>query len=209
MSELRNRFVISLKDCREDICPENSQLYAAMGADLLGQNERPVRLGELYNKALKITDRRDEESVSLTPLFRNDEQYKAFKARHALARVKHSDLSEYRVKHILVSMPVQPPQKQFLSGKRVKSFIHTIPGTKGNPIMKLASILKELYRKLPKGAYIAKSTITGYGEALMKAAFHVDFGIIETLAHYKAADSFSPKWIYPRHRRSGYEMSAY
>ena len=193
LSELRNRFVISLKDCREAICPENSQLYAAMGAALLGQNERPVRLGELYNKALKITDRRDEESVSLTPLFRNDEQYKAFKARHALARVKHSDLSEYRGKTYLGIDAGSTTTKAVLIGEEGEILYSHYSGNEGNPIMKLASILKELYRKLPKGAYIAKSTITGYGEALMKAAFHVDFGIIETLAHYKAAEFFQPE----------------
>ena len=33
--------------------------------------------------------------------------------------------------------------------------------------------------------------MTGYGEALIKA-FHVDIGVIETVAHYKAANFFQP-----------------
>ena len=33
---------------------------------------------------------------------------------------------------------------------------------------------------------------TGYGEGLIKAAFKVDLGEIETMAHYKAAKEFLP-----------------
>lgn len=53
-------------------------------------------------------------------------------------------------------------------------------------------MLKDLYEKIPKGAQIAKSTVTGYGEGLIKAAFKVDLGEIETMAHYKGAEEFLP-----------------
>ncbi len=45
---------------------------------------------------------------------------------------------------------------------------------------------------MPDGAYIAKACTTGYGEHLIKAALHADFGEIETMAHYKAADKLLP-----------------
>ena len=34
--------------------------------------------------------------------------------------------------------------------------------------------------------------MTGYGEDLIKSAFRVDAGIVETIAHYRAARHFSP-----------------
>ncbi|SUY39981.1 CoA-substrate-specific enzyme activase [Clostridium perfringens] len=37
------------------------------------------------------------------------------------------------------------------------------------------------------------SAVTGYGEELIKKAFSVDFGIVETVAHYIAASHFNPK----------------
>ena len=43
------------------------------------------------------------------------------------------------------------------------------------------------------GAYIAGSAVTGYGEELIKNAFDVDAGLVETLAHYAAAKYFMPK----------------
>ncbi len=54
------------------------------------------------------------------------------------------------------------------------------------------NMLRELYSKLPKEAYIAKVTTTGYGENLIKSAFKVDLGEIETMAHYKGAEEFLP-----------------
>ena len=193
LSELRNRYVISLKyACREAICPENSQLFAAMGAALLGQMETPIRLEELNNRALKIANRRDEDSASLTPLFTNDEQYGDFKARHDMARVKSINLAEYRGKAYLGIDAGSTTTKVVLIGKEGEILFSHYSGNEGNPIMKLVLILKELYKKLPEDVDIIKSTVTGYGEALMKAAFHADFGVIETIAHYKAAEFFQP-----------------
>ena len=65
-------------------------------------------------------------------------------------------------------------------------------GNGGNPLKKVIEILKDLYSKLPQGVEIINSAVTGYGEALIKAALHIDIGEIETIAHYKAADYFLP-----------------
>ena len=40
--------------------------------------------------------------------------------------------------------------------------------------------------------HIVHSAVTGYGEELMKHAFHLDVGIVETIAHYTAAKHFNP-----------------
>ena len=62
----------------------------------------------------------------------------------------------------------------------------------GSPITCGIKILRELYSKLPKSAYIANACTTGYGELLLKTAFRIEEGEIETIAHYKAANYFSP-----------------
>ena len=53
-------------------------------------------------------------------------------------------------------------------------------------------MLKEIYSLIPENTYIANTTVTGYGEGLIKAGFNADHGIIETMAHYKAAEQFLP-----------------
>ena len=39
----------------------------------------------------------------------------------------------------------------------------------------------------------AGSTATGYGEALMKNAFRLDYGVVETVAHFTAARRLMPE----------------
>ena len=56
-------------------------------------------------------------------------------------------------------------------------------------------MLKEVYDTMPEGAYIAKSAVTGYGENLIKAAFKVDIGEIETMAHYKACLLYTSRCV--------------
>jgi predicted nucleotide-binding protein (sugar kinase/HSP70/actin superfamily) len=56
----------------------------------------------------------------------------------------------------------------------------------------IKNALIDLYKILPIQAKIVNSAVTGYGEALIKAALKVDIGEIETVAHYKAAEFFVP-----------------
>ncbi|MDR2614790.1 MAG: acyl-CoA dehydratase activase-related protein, partial [Candidatus Accumulibacter sp.] len=62
----------------------------------------------------------------------------------------------------------------------------------GNPIRIVGGILADIYARLPEGAYIAASSVTGYGEALIREAFRLDHSEVETIAHYKAAEHFLP-----------------
>ena len=62
----------------------------------------------------------------------------------------------------------------------------------GKLIEAVITILRKIYSQISKDAYIANTTVTGYGEGLTKAAFKADLGEIETMAHYKAAAEFLP-----------------
>ncbi|MHC1783437.1 MAG: acyl-CoA dehydratase activase-related protein [Anaerolineaceae bacterium] len=52
--------------------------------------------------------------------------------------------------------------------------------------------LRQLSRENGFTPTIARSAVTGYGEDLVKAAFGIDEGIVETLAHFRAAQAFDP-----------------
>ena len=53
--------------------------------------------------------------------------------------------------------------------------------------------VSELKRRLPESAKIVRACSTGYGEALLKSAFSLDEGVVETIAHCTAAAFFDPK----------------
>ena len=62
----------------------------------------------------------------------------------------------------------------------------------GNPVGVVLEQLKEIYRRFGGRITIKGSAATGYGEDLIKNAFNIDIGLVETMAHYKAAASFNP-----------------
>ncbi|MEI3305758.1 MAG: acyl-CoA dehydratase activase [Dysosmobacter sp.] len=61
----------------------------------------------------------------------------------------------------------------------------------GNPVPLIREVLTKLYEEHP-ALHVASVTTTGYGEDLAKSAFHADYGVVETVAHFTAARHFLP-----------------
>ena len=62
----------------------------------------------------------------------------------------------------------------------------------GNPVAIVLEQLKEIYELCGDRIQIKGAAVTGYGEDLIKNAFSCDLGLVETVAHYKAAAHFNP-----------------
>ena len=62
----------------------------------------------------------------------------------------------------------------------------------GEPLAAVREALTELYSHMTPDIKIAASGVTGYGEKLIKTAFGIDVGEVETVAHAKAADFVLP-----------------
>ncbi len=193
LSELRERFCESLRLNEENaISPEYSQLFAAIGAALSSAKEKVISLKELVKNVERITDYTDDEVKSLQPLFESEEEYKQFRIRHEQAKVIKEELFTYKGRVYLGIDAGSTTTKVVLIGEGGKLLYSYYCGNEGEPLTKLVMILKDLYNRLPEGVKLSKCTVTGYGEALMKAALHADIGEIETIAHYKAAQHFLP-----------------
>ena len=63
----------------------------------------------------------------------------------------------------------------------------------GNPVPLVRDFLQELYKKFPD-IQVLSSASTGYGEEIIKNAFGLDMGVVETIAHFTAARSSTPRW---------------
>lgn len=193
LSELRNRFIETLGLTKDEIIfPDNSQLFVAMGAALLSSEESSISFKELIDKVNKISDAKDDAIERLPSLFKGEEDYKLFKDRHDKAKAKRAELKDVKGKVFLGIDAGSTTTKVVLineSGEIVYSFYGS---NEGNPLETIIGIMNDVYDNIPKGVEIAKATVTGYGEALIKSALHMDIGEIETIAHYKAAEYFLP-----------------
>lgn len=194
LSELRKRFIQTL-DLQENqiIFPENSQLYVAIGAALSSVDEKLILFKTLLNNIEKLENTQDEnESARLEALFSSKEEYEEFKSRHQKYQVKRKEISTFAGDCFLgIDAGSTTTKLALIDGEG--SILYTYYGSnEGSPLHSTINKLKELYSILPENCKIVNTTVTGYGEGLLKSALKVDIGEIETIAHYKAAEFFCP-----------------
>ncbi|MBO7402677.1 MAG: 2-hydroxyacyl-CoA dehydratase [Lachnospiraceae bacterium] len=193
LDELRKRFTETLKlSQKEAIVPENSHLLAAIGASLSEEPADPVEINELIRR-LKEDTKTEYETKRLEPLFASDDEYRDFLARHRKASVKKADLASYSGNCFLGIDAGSTTTKLALTGENGELLWSFYDNNHGNPIKTTSAALKKLKSLLPEGAKIARTCSTGYGEQLLKSAFSLDEGEVETVAHATAARFFDPK----------------
>ncbi|MPQ44682.1 2-hydroxyacyl-CoA dehydratase, partial [Clostridium tarantellae] len=193
LSQLRKRFQETLELKKEDIIfPENSQLYVAIGAALSKNNKfNYIEFEELKNRVISLNYMRAHEVERLRPLFIEDE-YKDFKERHKKCKVKKRNLSSYEGEAFLGIDAGSTTTKIVLISKEKEILYSYYGSNEGTPLIQVKKALEKLYSVLPDNVKIINSTVTGYGEGIIKSALQVDIGEIETIAHYKAANYFMP-----------------
>lgn len=194
LSELRNRFIDTLKLTNKDIIfPENSQLFVAQGAALLSkENSNFFTVEELEKKFQRLNEKDTSDTTRLQPLFKDEEELKEFYTRHEKEKIDTVNLTTYKGNAYLGIDAGSTTIKVVLISENSEILYSHYSHNKGNPLENIITTLKELYSKLSKDITIKSSCVTGYGEALIKAALKVDIGVVETMAHYKGAQFFQP-----------------
>ena len=226
LPQLRAAFERTLADQVDSFtCPDNAQLYVAIGAALLSSGE-PTPISELSTrlstrKALSLGTSR------MRPLFEDTAELEAFRERHARAHIERAHWP----------VPDEPAEKEpggqddelddeapgassapgtsgaaehgegdcFLGIDAGSTTIKAVvldgrgrivwehyAGNEGDPVTAAVEILRRIHREMPDGVRIVRSCVTGYGESLVKAALRIDEGVVETMAHYRAAAYLNP-----------------
>ena len=192
LPQLRERFIQILNLQQENIIiPENSHLFAAIGAALTADAQKTSFDTLIHN--IRHNKKITHEIARLPKLFDSQTQLDAFTARHAKATLPREDLSTYKGKAYIGIDAGSTTTKLALISTEGKLLHSYYSGNMGSPLTVIISALKEIYSILPTDVTIAGSCVTGYGEALAKAALNIDHGEIETVAHYKAAAHFEPE----------------
>ncbi len=192
LSELKAAFIRTLNLDEEHIIDtDNSHLFAAIGSALNAKDEISCTMEEMAKK-LSSDIKMDFEVERMEPLFEDQAAYNAFRARHEQHRVATGDLASYRGNAFLGIDAGSTTTKIALVGEDGSLLYSFYSSNDGSPLNTAVRSLKEIYQQLPAGVRIVRSCSTGYGEALMKAAFLLDDGEVETVAHYQAAAFFNP-----------------
>ena len=193
LDQLKAAFIRTLKlDDEHAITPENSHLFAAIGSALNCKEESHRSLDSLVDR-LEDGIKMEFEVARLEPLFASEEDFRAFRDRHAKAEVKKGDLASYHGNCYLGIDAGSTTTKLAVVGEDGTLLYSFYSNNNGSPLATAIGAMKEIYSILPADSHIVHSCSTGYGEALLKSALQLDEGEVETIAHYYAAAFFNPK----------------
>ena len=193
LPQLKAAFIRTLKLTDETaIDPPNSHLFAAMGAALDETACEALPIASLIDRLTSGVEMAFELH-RLPALFASQKDYDAFCARHARAVVEKGDLASYTGGCFLGVDAGSTTTKLALIGERGELLWSYYANNQGSPIETAKRAVSALARELPEGAHILRECSTGYGEALLKAAFSLDEGEVETIAHCTAAAFFDPQ----------------
>ena len=185
MSCLRDSFdkILNIKG----LCPENSLYFVAMGAAFCAEHE--VEFASLPAKLEAAGKTHTFEHMA--PLFKDEVEYQAFHERHLKDSVTISTPEKAQEAFIgidsgstTIKIAVMSP-----AGELLDSFYQS---NKGNPVIAVRDYLTDFYQKYPHCKLLA-GAVTGYGEDLIRHAFGMDYGIVETMAHFYAAQHLEPE----------------
>ena len=193
LSELQKSFVNTLKLTPENgIFPENAHLFAARGAALKSKNADAVSLGSIMERMLDIKDE-TTEMTALPVLFESESDYREFLDRQSQYALEKADLKDYKGRCYLGIDAGSTTLKVVLLSEDDKILYTYYGSNKGDPVTVVKNVLTDLLSQINEETEIAYSCSTGYGEILMKNAFCLDAGEVETIAHYYAARDFEPE----------------
>ena len=192
LTELKEAFIrtLNLKD-DEIIAPTHSHLFAAVGAALNAKEEVTTDFEHLLKQFEKKIELQQEVD-RLEPLFKSEQEYKNFVKDHNRHVVKRGDLATYKGNCYLGIDAGSTTTKVALAGEDGELLYSYYNNNNGSPLHAVVEALHEIDAQMPKTAKIVSSCSTGYGEHLVKAALNLDFGEVETIAHYYAAAFFDP-----------------
>ncbi len=196
---LRKAFTeyLSLKD-EDMLVPEHGALIPALGAALSCSNDNQTMTLDDILKKLRQKESEDalKQTSTIPPIFSSEEELQAWLERISASSMKRGELSS-GTQDVFLGIDSGSTTTKIIALDEKKQLLYSYyANNQGNPIHAVEKGLRLLDEECrEKGATlrILGCCSTGYGEDLVKAAFQLHRGIVETIAHYLAASHFDPE----------------
>ncbi len=183
---------------REDIIiPEYGNLFPALGA-AISTNKKPTvftvsqfaeRITSGTKKSLK------NPQGSLKPLFKNKDDFLQWQKNHNSDEYLFEE-NPGNSKELFIGIDAGSSTTKLVTINNNKKIIFShYANNKGSTVKAVKNALSSLHQFLETNNInipIRRTIVTGYGEELVKTAFRCDEGMVETIAHFKAAAFFNP-----------------
>ena len=192
LPELVKAFIRVLKISSSNILrPDHPEIIPALGAALLCKNDNPGSIKEIKKIiAEKSHYKSTTRSIRLTPLFQSKKEFRIWKKEKTPVIIKRVSITDYNGTDCFVGIDSgSTTTKIVVIGENEILFTY-YRNNEGDPIKIAHAGLHQFRDEIlaaKKKILIRRSIVTGYGEDLIKAAFNIDDGVVETIAHYEGA----------------------
>ncbi len=197
-SGLRQAFlqILGMGEDKDLVQSSNPELIAAMGAALYHDGSNIVSLSTCIEHLQKKMVRRASANT-LPPLFKTEEEFISWHERHEYHKISRISLNDISGEMCFLGIDSgSTTTKMVLIDNDGKIVLSHYGPNNGNPVQAVKTgfdYISTCIENAGVRAVIARSAATGYGEDLIRAAFGLDDGIVETVAHFSAARTFLPE----------------
>ena len=178
--------------------PDNAQIIPALGCALLAKTEcqKATRIAKL----IYLLRYADEELIlshsnQLQPLFSDKADFDNWLKNKTIHHISSAQLIDSEPTDYYLGVDSgSTTTKIILLNSEGQIVYSDYRRNEGDSFNAFYASMQQLYQSVayPENIIISRSCATGYGESLLKTAFNLDYGIVETMAHFTAAKSINP-----------------
>ena len=193
-------------DPERSFMPDRAHLMPAIGCAIMAQgSKRAATTLKALNEAIKSqSDNRHGDgpkqqktvfSSSLQPLFNSEEEHRRWAEKKLRYRVKRAAIDDSKPADYYLGVDSGSTTTKIVLLNAAGELVYSdYRRNAGDSFQTFRNMLQDMEKSVGNAANvnIARSCATGYGESLLRTAFSLDEGIVETMAHFSAARSIDP-----------------
>ncbi|ROL60813.1 CoA activase [Bacteroidetes/Chlorobi group bacterium ChocPot_Mid] len=175
---------------------EKGEFIPSIGA-ALSSNERRIIISvdEIIESLIRTEKIEIVSDSNIEPLFRDTDEFTEWKEFKSSVKAKRVELSDLNGKDCFLGVDSGSTTTKIVLidelGRIAFDYYQNNGISSIDTVKKGLLGLKEKLDRANIKINIRSEAVTGYGEDLIKAAFDFDSGLVETIAHYRAAKEFA------------------
>lgn len=175
---------------------QHPTLLSAWGAAIHPLDRTELNIDHFIDRLTQSTKVKINESFRLKPLFDEALSFNDWNKKRRYIEIPRLNLTDYTKDNAYLGIDSGSTTTKItlISEDNELLFTYYAPnnGHSIAALIKGLTVLKDEINQSGKTINILRSSVTGYGEELLKAAFSFDDGLVETMAHFAAAKHIDP-----------------
>ncbi|MBQ0156653.1 MAG: 2-hydroxyacyl-CoA dehydratase [Bacteroidales bacterium] len=181
------------------IYSEYSNVIPALGASLAIKEDVPFKS---LNDYITLLNNSDKSAIKikksgLQPLFTSQKEREDWEKEKSNNKIENVNIADIKSEVCYIGIDSGSTTTKVVAMDEDEKIFYTFyKKSSGRPLETVSEGLTKLVedaKAAGKNLIVKAACSTGYGEDLIKTAYGLDYGMVETIAHYTAAHKLNPK----------------